>query len=362
MLFWRNASPTGVTPTFPNSMPMTLTYSIQQRTLHFRQPAGTSRGVYHTRDVWYVTLSQGQRQGTGECAPLHDLSCDAFPPGEYEEYLHAAARLTCQLGRVPCEQLLDYPSILFGLECAWLHLNHATPLPQGPLCPINGLVWMGTYDEMRERLEEKLQAGYRCVKLKIGAINFEDELRLIQRVRQDYPRERVELRVDANGGLGQHTQLACVMDKLQRLAQYDLHSIEQPIPAGHWEEMAELCRTSPLPIALDEELIGVNHPDRKAALLDTIRPRYIILKPSLHGALSGCDEWIRLATQRGIGWWATSALESNVGLADIALWVSQYQPAMPQGLGTGLLFTDNTPAQTEVRGDELYFTASLVNE
>lgn len=342
-------------------------YEIRHKTLHFKQPAGTSRGIYTTRDVWYIHL-EGERedgshwQGVGECAPLPDLSCDAYPIEEYEQYLHAACSMTCQRGYIPYDILRDYPSIIFGLESAltykdkhvstpnpWCEETGAGPIP---ICRINGLIWMGTYEEMRSRLTEKLEAGFRCIKLKIGAINFDDEIRLIRQIRDEFPAERVELRVDANGAFG--TTVEEAIEKLRTLSQYDLHSIEQPIRQGHWTEMAKLCHNPLLPIALDEELIGINTTKKKIALLDTIRPQYIILKPSLHGGFHGCDEWIRLAEERGIGWWATSALESNVGLAAIARWVSQYHPTLPQGLGTGLLYTDNTPAATEIRGEELW--------
>ena len=337
-----------------------MDYTINHHTLHFKRPASTSRGVYTTHDVWYVTLIEGNHSGKGECAPLPDLSCDSLP--DYEEYLHAACRLTCQLERIPYEHLADYPSILFGLECAMRGLEESKGLlsinegEQNFLdgkvgIPINGLIWMGTYEEMKERIEEKLSDGFRCVKLKIGAINFSDELALIRRIRQDYDAETIQLRVDANGAFQPGMD---AREKLQELAQYDIHSIEQPIRQGQWQEMARLCASTPLPIALDEELIGVNKSTKKAALLDAIRPQYIILKPSLHGGLRGCEEWITLAEGRGIAWWATSALESNVGLTWIARWCASHAPTLPQGLGTGLLYTNNTQAQTIIRGDELW--------
>ena len=222
--------------------------------------------------------------------------------------------------------------------------------------PINGLVWMGDFDTMAARLEQKLAQGFSCVKIKIGAIDFSDEMALIRRLRDRYGSDRIELRVDANGAFSPNE----ASDKLERLATNDIHSIEQPIAAGQWQEMARLCESSPLPIALDEELIGVNTMERKRELLDTICPRYIILKPSLHGGMAGCHEWVQLAKERGIGSWITSALESNVGLNAIAhLAAELYGPdiTMPQGLGTGQLFTDNIDTvPIVIRGDRLVFS------
>ena len=244
--------------------------------------------------------------------------------------------------------------MLFGLETA------LTSVPDSPFArgeegiPINGLVWMGTFDEMYQRIKEKLDQGFHCVKLKIGAIDWERELELVRFIRSQFSKEQIELRVDANGGFSPQD----AMRKLEQLAQYDIHSIEQPIRQHQWADMARLCWESPLPIALDEELIGVNLPAMKAGLLDTIRPQYIILKPSLHGGMHGCREWIRLARERGIGSWITSAL-SNVGLRSIALFCADvYGPGitMPQGLGTGMLFTDNIPAPMEIRGEKLWMT------
>ncbi|MCF0209343.1 MAG: AMP-binding protein, partial [Bacteroidaceae bacterium] len=214
-------------------------------------------------------------------------------------------------------------------------------------------VWMGTYEEMLARMEEKMRLGFRCIKLKIGAIDFNNELALIRRIRERFSKEEIELRVDANGAFSPEDAL----NKLEQLAKYDIHSIEQPIKQHQWEAMAELCRQSPLPIALDEELIGVNDTAQKQALLDTIRPAYIILKPSLHGGMCGTEEWIRLANERNIGSWITSALESNIGLNAIAHLTAHIygsKISLPQGLGTGALFTDNIPMQLEIRGDELW--------
>ena len=366
---------------------------ISERTLHFKQPAGTSRGVYTTRHSYYLTLTSDELpgvEGVGECATLPDLSCDAKP--EYAVTLRQVCQMVEQMGRIPYDMIRAYPSITFGLETAFASffdaakkfleivpaegasssemlkqkggsvpagMENVVDLYDSPFgrgeegITINGLVWMGTYEEMLARLEEKLQAGFHCVKLKIGAIDFFKELDLIKRIRDVYTREQVELRVDANGGFLPEN----AMSQLEALAKYDIHSIEQPIKQHQWPKMAQLCRETPLPIALDEELIGVNVRSMKEALLDTIRPQYIILKPSLHGGIYGCNEWIQLADQRGIGSWITSALESNIGLNAIAHYAAKvYGPnvQMPQGLGTGQLFTDNIPLPLEIRGDQLF--------
>ena len=330
---------------------------IEERLLHFKQPAGTSRGVYTERRIWLLRASDGSAVGTGECAPLPDLSCDALPSGQYVKVLRGYCDEVERTGQLPFDALRDYPSMLFGLETALYTLHSTlfdTPFTRGEVgIPINGLVWMGTYEEMSRRIEQKLAQGFHCVKLKIGAINFDDELALLKQIRQRFGPSDVELRVDANGAFAPDEALG----KLEQLSHYALHSIEQPIRAGQWEQMAELCRQSPLPIALDEELIGINAPDRKRELLDTICPAYIILKPSLHGGMAGCREWIAEAHDRAIGSWITSALESNVGLNAIAQFCSDIygeQITMPQGLGTGQLFTDNIDMGLEIRGDKLW--------
>lgn len=340
---------------------MTYHITITPRTLHFKQPAGTSRGVYTTRQSWFIQLTSPDRpgaRGVGECAPLPDLSCDALP--DYERTLRSACGLFCATGRIGYDMLRPYPSMLFGLETALLSFERGsdvlfdTPFARGEEgITINGLVWMGSYDEMLARLEEKMKAGFRCVKLKIGAIDFEKELDLIRHIRQAFDKTQIELRVDANGGFSPQN----AMHRLEQLARYDIHSIEQPIRQRQWDDMARLCAHTPLPIALDEELIGVNMPMMKQHLLDTIRPQYIILKPSLHGGMAGTREWVDMARQRGIGSWITSALESNVGLNAVAQLASDvYGPgiAMPQGLGTGQLFTDNIPMPLVVLGDKLW--------
>ena len=335
---------------------------IEERTLHFKQPAGTSRGVYTERRIWLVTVTDGSAVGIGECAPLPKLSCDDIP--NYAEVLRHFCDEVERTGEIPYEALRDYPSMSFGLETALYEVRSKkeegrdvlfdTPFSRGEVgIPINGLVWMGTFDEMRERIEQKLEQGFRCVKLKIGAIDFDAELELIKQIRGRFSHHEVELRVDANGAF----RFDEALYKLELLSQYALHSIEQPIKAGQWANMAELCRESPLPIALDEELIGVNDPEQKRQMLNIIKPRYIILKPSLHGGMMGVREWVDTARDMGIGSWITSALESNIGLNAIAQLCSDiYGDAikMPQGLGTGQLFTDNIPMPLEIRGDQLW--------
>ncbi len=325
--------------------------------LHFKQPAGTSRGVYTTRDVWYIHLtdSESHQQGVGECAPLPDLSYDDLP--NYGEVLEVACRNFERTGTIDREALLPYPSILFGLETALLHFRAGslrfwrTPFSEGKEgIPTNGLVWMGSFEEMHRRMEEKLQAGFHCVKFKIGAIDFEQELKLLRYVRQHFP-EDIELRVDANGAFTPNE----APEKLCRLAAFHLHSIEQPIRSGQWKEMARLCASTPIPVALDEELIGIHQKEEKIELLETIRPQYIVLKPSLHGGITGSEEWAALAAERGIGSWVTSALESNIGLNAIAQWCATQHPILPQGLGTGMLFTDNIDSLLYMEGDRLWF-------
>ena len=347
---------------------MSLKVTVSERVLHFKQPAGTSRGVYTERRIWLLTISDGERRGVGECAPLPQLSCDDIP--DYGDVLRRFCDDVERTGEIDYETLRDYPSMLFGLETALLEVRGTrcgvrgarlfdTAFSRGEVgIPINGLVWMGTYDEMQQRIEQKLEQGFRCVKLKIGAIDFDAELELIKKIRSRFSHHDVELRVDANGAF----MFDEALYKLELLSQYALHSIEQPIRAGQWSYMSELCRESPLPIALDEELIGVNDPDLKRQMLNIIRPRYIILKPSLHGGMMGCREWIETARDMGIGSWITSALESNVGLNAIAQFASDVYGddiRMPQGLGTGQLFTDNIPMPLEIRGDRLYLCPSV---
>ena len=338
---------------------------ILPRLFHFKQPAGTSRGIYTTRRSWYLYLTSQDNEasaGIGECAPLPLLSQE--DNADYVAILTHFCRQFEQKGVLDKEALRPYPSILFGLETAIRHFEKQdtalwdTAFSRGEAgIPINGLIWMGDYPTMLQRIEQKMEQGYRCIKLKIGAIHFEDELALIKHIRSHFSSKEIELRVDANGAFSPEE----AMEKLCRLAELDLHSIEQPIKAGQWEKMAQLAADSPLPIALDEELIGCNTLEQKQKLLTTIHPSYIILKPSLHGGIYGCTEWIQLcedllgSTSVSPKWWITSALESNIGLNAIAQWCATFDNHLPQGLGTGQLFTDNIDMPLEIRKDCLWY-------
>lgn len=328
--------------------------------LLFKEPSGTSRGVMTYKDCYFIKLYDDacpERVGWGECALFRGLGSDDVP--EYEMELARACR---RVGAMPWDAFIDtlsaWTSIRFGFETALQELKGWSDYPsdfaQGKQAiTINGLVWMGDKETMLQRIEDKLQAGFRCVKLKIGAIDFDAELELLRIVRSRFTRDEIELRVDANGAFTPDE----APRKLEALARYDLHSIEQPIKAGAWEDMARLCAHSPIPIALDEELVACRKVSSQEAgeLLDAIRPHYIVLKPSLTGGLSGTDCWIKEAVKRGVGWWITSALESNVGLAAIARYTASLSPRMPQGLGTGALYTNNIASPLYQHGEVLSY-------
>nr|WP_322625319.1 o-succinylbenzoate synthase [uncultured Flavobacterium sp.] len=335
--------------------------SYQKYILDFKRPSGTSRGVMTTKETWFITLEDGAKKGIGECGILRGLSIDDRP--DYEEKLQWACD-NIHLGEAALwDALIEFPSIQFGLETAFRSLRAENPFVLFPSeftsgnknIPINGLVWMGEETYMKQQIEDKLAQGFNCIKLKIGAIDFEKELSLLEYIRANFTPEQIEIRVDANGAFSPDE----ASQKLERLAQYQLHSIEQPIRQHQPEGMERLCSATPLPIALDEELIGVFQYADKEALLQKIKPQYIILKPSLVGGMRGCDEWITLAEQQNIGWWITSALESNVGLNAIAQYTYTKNNHMPQGLGTGALYTNNFDAPLEVRNGELCYNTTL---
>lgn len=320
--------------------------SFSKYLLQFKQPAGTSRGVMLDKETWFLKITQDGRSGIGECGILRGLSADDSP--EYEQKLE----WTCaniHLGPDKLwEMLKDFPSIQFGVEMAFTSLASSDPMLLFPseftkgksVIPINGLVWMGSEEFMLRQIREKTTDGYYCIKLKIGAIDFEREMSLLKFIRTHFSPDQVEIRVDANGGFSPHDAL----EKLKRLSEFQIHSIEQPIAAGQWDQMASLCAHSPIPIALDEELIGVSDEDHREKLLAGIKPQYLIFKPSFIGGFRGSAHWMELCEKYQTGWWITSALESNIGLNAIAQWTYSLGVKIPQGLGTGALYTNNVDA------------------
>lgn len=329
--------------------------------LTFKRPSGTSRGVMMEKETWFIILEENGKKGIGECGILRTLSVDDRP--DYEEKL----LWTCEnihLGKdVLWENLIEFPSIQFGVEMAFLSLQSQNPFVLFPSeftngkkpIGINGLVWMGEESFMKQQIEEKLEQGFSCIKLKIGAIDFQKELDLLRFIRSNFDENTIEIRVDANGAFSENEALG----KLNQLAGFKLHSIEQPIAKNHTDTMAELCKITPFPIALDEELIGVFSFEDKKQLLQKIRPQYIILKPSLVGGFRGTKEWIELAEQLNIGWWITSALESNIGLNAIAQFTFLQNNPMPQGLGTGSLYTNNFDCPLGVENGQLWYNSNL---
>ncbi len=326
--------------------------------LVFKKQAGTSRGVLLQKPSWFLILEQDGKVGIGECSILPKLSL------EKDTNLSPTFDLICKNIHLGQAVLMDkwkhYPAVKFAIEMAFTDLNfceekqfYDTPFyTQQQGIQTNGLIWMGTKPEMLAQVDEKIASGYTCVKLKIGAINWNDELEILKHIRSKYSKNEIELRVDANGAFNPETAL----NKLEQLSQLDIHSIEQPIPAGQWDKMADLCKHTPLPIALDEELIEIADKDTRLDMLKTIAPQYIILKPSLVGGFKDSEEWVQLAQTLNIGWWATSALESNIGLNAIAQWTAKMKTTMPQGLGTGSLFTNNINSPLQIIKDNLVYT------
>jgi o-succinylbenzoate synthase len=354
---------------------MSLEASIHQRVFHFSFDARTSRGAMKEKVSWFLKIRDKavpEIEGVGECGPLPGLSPE-FKPEINDTIEGLITRFNSRsLTIEPTTNLrsingfivealgveaVNYPSVVFAFETALLDLwnggnkvifNNA--FIQGAPIPINGLIWMGGLDFMLQQIEIKIRDGFRCVKLKVGGIDFEKECDVLQYIRRKYFRDNISIRLDANGAF----KPADALYKLNELAKFDIHSIEQPIKPGS-AEMEELCRVSPIPIALDEELIGINMTRQKEELLSRLKPAYIILKPTLHGGLYSCQEWIQLAEKQNIGWWITSALESNIGLNAIAQFTAQYPSSLPQGLGTGMLYTDNIDSPLSVHQGLLFY-------
>lgn len=350
-------SATRILTNSPNSPDMRLEFAPY--VLRFKRPSGTSRGILTEKLTYLLRItdqSDPERVGIGEAALFRGLSAE-----DNDRYVYKLIELLANIALGRPTDLSRHPSIQFGLEQAILDFSNGgkgilfpSPFTRGEYeIDINGLVWMGPKEDMLEQVERKIADGYKCIKLKIGAIDWASELEIIRGIRERFSPEELTIRVDANGAFTMDN----VFPRLRQLDDLGVHSIEQPIRAGNWEQMHTVCKMSPVPVALDEELIGVFDTRDRELLLDVIRPQYIILKPALVGGFSGAREWINLAEKRGIGWWITSALESNVGLNAIAQWTATFQPEIPQGLGTGALFTNNFPSMLSLKGDKLSFLA-----
>ena len=334
-----------------------ITAKLIENHLIFKKPAGTSRGILLTKPTWYIVLKHtiSKSIGVGECSIIPGLSLD--DEIKIELQLQSIIRRINNGERPQISEFTEFPAIQFALETAYEDLAFEKPFTPYPgnfsdgkkTIAINGLIWMGNPDSMLEQIQEKLNNGFNCLKMKIGAIDFQAELDILKSIRAQFSAQEIELRVDANGAFAPEDAL----EKLDVLSNYDIHSIEQPIKQGQWNQMAALCAQTPIPIALDEELIGVLDPGDQQQMLDFIRPQYIILKPSLIGGIQASNKWIEIAEKRNIGWWATSALESNIGLNAIAQWVSNIATHMPQGLGTGQLFTNNIESPLNINKGHL---------
>lgn len=324
--------------------------------LTFKFPAGTSRGVLYEKASSYILLNHSGTIGIGECATIPGLSTDC------EQALIPKIEEICTQinnGTIPKPtEILDFPAIAFGLEAALLDVQikqtgllFPSDFSSGKAgIPINGLVWMGSKAAMQRQIKDKISAGYRCIKLKIGALDFETEINLISNIRKEFSENDIEIRLDANGAFNTEDAL----HKLDVLSKFKIHSIEQPIKQGQTENMALICRNSPIAVALDEELIGLKS-DQKRELLETIKPAYVILKPSLLGGFSQSEEWIRIANDLQVKWWVTSALESNIGLNAIAQWTYTLQSDFHQGLGTGQIYNNNIPSPLEIKNATLFY-------
>lgn len=327
--------------------------------LHFHQPAKTSRNTLVSKTSYFLIIRDLEKNitGIGECSLIPGLSID-----NENQIPDILEKTTGKIDFMEEPELnicpVEFPAVRFGLETAFTDLNGGgkrtlfeTSFLKGKSgIPINGLVWMADLETMKKQVVKKIEEGFACIKLKIGSFRFEDELELLRFIRKEYPPE-IEIRLDANGAYSYDE----AVKNLEILSDFNIHSVEQPIPAGRWDEMAALCEKSPVAIALDEELIGIHEISRKLRLLETIRPQYLILKPSLIGGFRSAEEWIRLVEETNTGWWVTSALESNIGLNAISQWVSTKETVLPQGLGTGLIYNNNFPSPLTVEKGRLHY-------
>ncbi len=340
---------------------MSMNISYTPYTFYFNFPGGTSRGVLTQKQSWFIKVSDSNNQdifGIGEVSILPGLSPET--PEKIEHKLNDICKNPHLFTNNTEDSLKGFPAVRFGLETALLDLKNSgnrilypSEFTSGKKrITINGLVWMGEHETMLERIKEKIEQGFTCIKIKVGAIDFEQELSLLKYIRKEYSAQTLEIRVDANGAFTTENAL----ERMSELAKFHVHSIEQPIKHGQWYAMAKLCSKTPLPIALDEELIGIEDTNRQMLMLNVIKPQYIVIKPSLIGGLVATDDWAQLATQLNIGWWVTSALEGNIGLNAIAQWTAVNGSNMPQGLGTGQVFSNNIQSPLEIRKKELWYS------
>lgn len=334
-----------------------LKVNIIKHPLIFKRPSGTSRGVLSIKDSWFIKIfnnNQPEIFGLGECSIIKGLSYDDRP--DLNKKMREFAK---NPDIFDFETFKQFPALQFAIETALFDLKNGGTRILFPsdftnstaTIPINGLIWMGKTDFLKQQIHRKIDAGFKCLKLKIGALDFESEINIIREIRKKYTSRDIELRLDANGAFEPHEALK----KLEQLSKFEIQSIEQPIRAGQYEIMAALCKNSPIPIALDEELIGIIDTAKKKQIIEEIKPQYIILKPSLLGGYKQSENWIKLAKEKNIGWWITSALESNIGLNAIAQWTFTLNNPMPQGLGTGQLFSNNVPSPLEIKNGHLRF-------
>ena len=334
-----------------------MKFSWIRHQLQFKTPGGTSRGVLHHKDSWLIQISKGDQYGIGECSIIEGLSPESVQ--DVQKILEEIPQYLKMGKDFLLNRYAKAPAFQFAIEMAFSGLNSHHPLlhfdtqftHHQQTIPINGLIWMGNVDTMMTQLEQKIKLGFSCIKIKVGAIDFESECKFLDHIRKRFHSSDLTLRLDANGAF----QTEDAMQKLSRLSVYNIHSIEQPIATGQWKEMAALCKTSPIPIALDEELIGITSKQDKVNLVQQIKPQYIIIKPSLVGGWKGADQWVSIAEKDSIDWWATSALESNIGLNAIAQWVSTKKFNRPQGLGTGSVFINNIDTPLYISGQNMGF-------
>ena len=334
-----------------------LNASYSRYLLEFKRPAGTSRGVLHTKPAWFLQLERAdQISGTGEVSLIPGLSAEQ--PSEVEPALDQLCR-SINEGHANPHSLELLPGVRFALESALLDLEgggnqllYPSPFTEGKEgIPINGLIWMGDTSFMKQQIREKLEQGFRVLKMKVGALETELELQVISWIRSQYGSHELELRLDANGAWSPEEAL----QKMEQFASFGIHSLEQPIAPGQWAEMARICSEAPFPLALDEELIGCDPEQEGVRLMEAIKPHYLILKPGLLGGFAACSRWINLAGSIGAGWWVTSALESAIGLNAISQWTFRRNSPLTQGLGTGAIYRNNFPSPLSMEGSQLWY-------